>query len=509
MLFIPVGQVDNTVRRNPWVSYFLIAANLLVTIATTLVFSDVRQSRELKNLVNGICQELVDRPYLSIPPQVEAVLNDEFLRQLAEHRIEWRKTGTFPAAEVGEREQADLETRASRVAAILDGRPARRFGYTPARPAIPNMFTYAFLHAGWIHLLGNLLFLFVTGPFLEDVYGRTLFALLYLASAAAACNVQALAMPTSTAAIIGASGAVAGVMGAFLVRLAAARIRFLLLPIPIIPVIRIPVIVPAFVVMPLWLGEQFFYARYSGEEMGVAWWAHIGGFSFGVAVALLVKLTRVEEIWINPGIERHIGLTLRPTLESAIDARARGDLVTARRELRKALAEEPQNVDAWAEAYEQALASKATQEIPDLVLRLLGMYEKLGEVGLASVLLDEHRWEAVAEMPVRFQMDLATYLERTGDKRAALGYYETVVRRAPADLVALRGLLRIAEICRGSGNLRAARAACETARRHPSCTGTWLALVEKATAAIPADVPRPPEALAAEQVEYQDRTGEE
>src|SRR5205814_2284881 len=102
----------------------------------------------------------------------------------------------------------------------------------------------------------------------------------------------------------------------------------------------------AFVVLPLWLGEQLWYAH-RAEDAGVAWWAHIGGFAFGAAAALVLRVARVEERWIDAGIESEISIVQHPGLEKAVDARTAGQLDVARREIRAVLAAEPQNVDAW------------------------------------------------------------------------------------------------------------------------------------------------------------------
>src|SRR4029077_7656196 len=114
---------------------------------------------------------------------------------------------------------------------------------------------------------------------------------LYLFSGLAGTLAHALKYPTSDIPTIGASGAIAGVMGAFLIRLGTSRIRFLYMPFfPFLWRIRFTFFMPAFVVLPLWLGEKVFYAHNAGEQSGVGWWAHIRGFLFGAAVAGAVRL---------------------------------------------------------------------------------------------------------------------------------------------------------------------------------------------------------------------------
>ena len=132
----------------------------------------------------------------------------------------------------------------------------------------------------------------MTGPFVEDVFGRGVFAVLYFLSGFAALATHVAKFPHSEVPLIGASGAIAGVMGAFLVRYARRKIHMLYLPLFPLPRPRFTFGVPAFVIAPLWFGEQFWYAHRAGEESGVAFWAHVGGFLFGAVFALAVRAAR-------------------------------------------------------------------------------------------------------------------------------------------------------------------------------------------------------------------------
>jgi membrane associated rhomboid family serine protease len=371
-----------------------------------------------------------------------------------------------------------LDALAADAIEALHATPGFRFGFVPARPAAANVVTSMFMHAGWLHLLGNMLFLFLTGPFIEDRYGRPLFASLYLLSGAAAVGVHVAQNAGSPIPLVGASGAIAGIMGAFLVRLGAKRIRFLFLPIPILWMIRTQFALPAFVVLPLWLLEQVWYAQIA-PAAGVAWWAHIGGFAFGLLAALGLKLFSVEENWLDPAIEKEIGITQNPGLERAMDARLRGDLAGARRELQAVLRAEPESVDAWREAYEAAVESRDAAETGRSGERLLGLLQRQKEGDLAGELAYDARWRELPGVPPRLWMAAAACLERLGDARAALDSYAAVVAQAPDDPAALRALVRRAEILKQGGDRKGARDALLHARAHPACTDPWPALIDK------------------------------
>lgn len=149
--------------------------------------------------------------------------------------------------------------------------------------------TSMFLHGGWGHILGNCLFLWVFGNNVEDSMGRVRFLVFYLLCGLAAAWAHVLSGPTSPVPTVGASGAISGVLGAYLVLYPRAHVRILVPIIIFFTVIR----VPAFVVLLLWFGIQLLAGlpQLSAVDPevsgGVAVWAHVGGFLAGVA---LVKL---------------------------------------------------------------------------------------------------------------------------------------------------------------------------------------------------------------------------
>ena len=181
------------------------------------------------------------------------------------------------------------------------------FGYMPARLTDPESFGYAwwevaitlvsslFLHGGFVHLIGNLIYLWVFGGAVEDAMGRMRFLLFYVACGAAGSLTHTLLFPSSTVPSIGASGSIAGLLGAFLVLQPRARIVTLF---PLV-VYWAMAEVPALLFLPVWFGMQFFSgflslqaARGTQEVAGVAWWAHVGGFVFGMAAVAIFRATR-------------------------------------------------------------------------------------------------------------------------------------------------------------------------------------------------------------------------
>jgi hypothetical protein len=151
------------------------------------------------------------------------------------------------------------------------------------------LFTSLFLHGGWLHLLGNLWFLYVFGDNVEDVLGHGRYLLFYLLSGVGANLIYLMFSPSSQIPLVGASGAIAGVMGAYFVLFPGARVYTL---VPIFIVFTFMEL-PAYVFLGLWFLIQFFFGAFStiGPQQtgGVAWWAHVGGFLVGILLLGLME----------------------------------------------------------------------------------------------------------------------------------------------------------------------------------------------------------------------------
>ncbi len=153
-------------------------------------------------------------------------------------------------------------------------------------PAALSLVTSMFLHGGFMHLAGNMLFLWVLGDNVEDAMGHKRFVAFYLLAGVVAALAHGLADPASKVPMIGASGAISGVIGAYLVLHPKARIKVL--------VSYFLVWLPAYVVLGAWIGLQFLSAAMdSGGAGGVAWWAHIGGFFAGIALIFPMRSKEV------------------------------------------------------------------------------------------------------------------------------------------------------------------------------------------------------------------------
>jgi membrane associated rhomboid family serine protease len=184
------------------------------------------------------------------------------------------------------------------------------YGLVPAHYTVPGallktslhskilpVFTSMFLHGGWLHLIGNMLFLFVFGRSIEDRFGHGRFLLMYFAAGVGAAFVQVITNAGSHVPTIGASGAIAGILAAYFICYPSARITTLI-PLFFFWTIELPAI--------LLLGYWFLIQFVAGYQMlaietatsgGVAWWAHVGGFVVGAFLALLLKPRQREPLY--------------------------------------------------------------------------------------------------------------------------------------------------------------------------------------------------------------------
>jgi membrane associated rhomboid family serine protease len=164
-------------------------------------------------------------------------------------------------------------------------------GQVAVVPAFLPLVTSMFLHGGWMHLLGNMIYLFIFGDNVEDRLGHGRYVCFYLLCGVASAAAQVVSDPASQVPLIGASGAIAGVLGAYLFLYPRARILTMIPLLVAFPIIE----VPAFVFLGFWIVLQLIQGLAGGMEEsggGVAWWAHAGGFAAGAAMLPLFLLGR-------------------------------------------------------------------------------------------------------------------------------------------------------------------------------------------------------------------------
>jgi membrane associated rhomboid family serine protease len=256
--------------------------------------------------------------------------------------------GTAPAAEGAldvqadvQAEQRELDALTAELRQAIGATPSHALGWVPASGASTRLLTYAFVHDGWWHLISNLWFLLLAGLALEDRWGRLPFLSFYLAAGVVAALAHALLAGDRSAALVGASGAVAGAMGAFLVLFARARVR-------LVALLGFRVWsfdAPSWAMLPLWLLVEVGGALLD-RGSDTAHGAHVGGFLFGVVIAGGLRLAGIDRR-LDMAVERAAVLEGDPRIEAALVLEKRGRSAEAVAMLEGLVTEKPHSVHAW------------------------------------------------------------------------------------------------------------------------------------------------------------------
>lgn len=325
-MFLPIGH-DQTVRRFPWVTLSIMAICLLLQIATSLLRPSIDELGDAERRVREIEKRILVAAYTEVGSQrMPAHVGEDYDDELAQPPqgapgggvpgLPGSGKATQPAPLPDDpralMRDADAEKLGSpddplhkelRAAkndrdAVLRRDLTQRFGYRPADGFSITLLTSMFLHGGWLHLIGNMLFLWLCGMNIEDRWGPAVFGSFYVLAGLAATFAYAMVHRGSHVPCVGASGAIAGAMGAFLVGYHQARLkvlywvwwRFQLKPGVFF--------VRALFAMPIWFLGQVVDAMVEASSKGqggVGYSAHVGGFVFGLGCALALRLSGAEE----------------------------------------------------------------------------------------------------------------------------------------------------------------------------------------------------------------------
>ena len=191
---------------------------------------------------------------------------------------------------------------------IISDRVVRIFGFVPASipnlnlSAIPTLVTSMFLHGDLLHLVGNMVFLLVFGRKVETQLDRLNFSAFYFAAGITAAMTHTLMEPNSSVPLIGASGAISGVLGAFFIYNPRARVTLVLDPVLIYFLRRLTIRLPAWVFLPIWFFLQISIGL-KPQTSNVAFWAHVGGFLAGAVVAIAVH-HYISDVHYPPKLHR-------------------------------------------------------------------------------------------------------------------------------------------------------------------------------------------------------------
>jgi membrane associated rhomboid family serine protease len=436
-MIIPIGHDNMSARRWPIITLSLITINVLVFLATHgSIQKDAPQLGEVKAHILLLA---ATHPELNLPAPAEELAagfkkaNPELWNQIQQPNREiadgWDAQMRLKdnAAQL----QADLDSLAAEYARLTSASVEERYGFVPSHPGAMSYISANFLHAGWLHLIGNMWFLWLAGFVLEDTWGRPIYTVVYFIAGAAALQFHAWFNPGSAIPTIGASGAVAALMGAFLVRFPAMRIELAW----VLWTFRIRLYrfkVPACALLPFWLLMEVFYGSLSGQSSGVAHWAHVGGFGFGAVAALVLRYSGLEQK-ANQAIEEKVSWTADPAIDEANGLMEQGRLEEVVALLRSQVAAQPGSVDAWSllrHAYWQRSDIPAYQQA---TLQLCDLHLKAREQEAAWKDYEEFLQSGGGRIPAVTWFNLAKAAEELQCFDRAVDEYEKLAAAYPEE----------------------------------------------------------------------------
>jgi membrane associated rhomboid family serine protease len=352
-MIIPLSHENLRGRRWPWITIGLIVLNAIVFLCTNgRMEQQMAETGQVEMRILFLGAQYPDAQLTPAAKDLIAAIRLQYPAQYHQLVAKFQDEAD-QAARGGEglRRMSPLEADAEMAQLCAQLSEAQHtsiawnYAFHPVDAKPWSYITASFLHGGWLHIIFNMWFLWLAGTILEDLWGRIVYPIFYLVAGALAWAVHGVVFPHSLIPALGASGAIAGLMGAFLARFPNTQIRlgwwfFIRL---------FKFNVPAYVILPLWLAIQVFWGvlfRSAGAEGGIAYWAHIGGFAFGALGAVLLRATGIEQS-ADRAIEAKVSWSADPRIVRATEALGENNPAGAIFALRELVKEKPDSVDGW------------------------------------------------------------------------------------------------------------------------------------------------------------------
>jgi len=457
-MLIPIGHEQTSVRRIPIITLAIILFNCIVFLFTNADGSLDRQLRALAILRIHIGILAATDPDLQMTPtekEVAADLRDHYPNMWSrfsdpkrEPYDEW--DGRMRGIDDHRMLQREMNSLAQQFDAALAASPAAtQYAFLTAHPALISYFTSIFMHGGWLHLSFNMWFLWLAGTVLEDVWGRMLYPVFYLVGGAVANQMHAWANPGSWGSAIGASGAVAALMGAFLIRFPKMKIEmiWLLSPFSFFRLFRpYRFKAHAYWLLLLWLLVEVFYGTLLGPGSPVAHWAHIGGFAFGAVVALSLRYSGLEHT-VGDVVEKPRSVSSAKEIQEARQLLERGRYDDARNILNAVLAKSPDSIDVLEMLRDVSRRRAGDAAYLDITAKLCSAYLKEKDFEAAWQEYRNYLKAGGRKLPAAVWLSLCRSLEEQQKFEAALEEYEELIAGHPEERQSLMAQLQAAGLC--------------------------------------------------------------
>jgi membrane associated rhomboid family serine protease len=461
-MIFPVGHENLQGRRWPVVTIALIVVSAAVFLATFSRMED--EAQELSEAKTRLMLVAIWHPEAERPPSVQQLL-DTFYRGYPQYYQQYASKDRRPESdwEVNMRgysaaqAQAEMAALTEELAQYERTGIIERFAYYTYKKDFYRYITANFLHSGWLGLLFDLWFLWLAGAVLEDTWGRIAYPIFFFSACVISLLIHGLFHADDVRWVMGPGGAIAALMGAFLVRYPKSRIQFLFIWIFVIRPRFYWFKIPAYVLLSGWVAAQLLMAALAGEAGDTSYAVTLGGFVFGCAGALLLKVTGIEND-LDRAIEAKVSWSADPRIVRATELlKTQPD--EAIRELQAVVRENPRMIEAWnllVTAYSQK------QDIPALseaLAMLCGLHVKEKEMDAAWQNYEQFIQHGGGSLPAEARMELCRWLEEQQNWERAAQEYEKYAHAYPADRLSIYALVGAARLQLGklSNRVEAAR----------------------------------------------------
>lgn len=447
-MLLPLRHENMRSRRWPVITIGLIALNVVVFFGTHSHMD--HGAREYGTVRAHVLLLAATHPDLQMQPEVE-----KFVIEFRKHNPKVWQDAKSPYRELEDswdarmrlmepqQAQVEMDVLGNQFVAMRSVSIAEQYGFVPAHPTGISYLTHMFLHGGWLHIIFNMWFLWLAGIILEDTWGRAIYPAFYLIAGLAACLFHGWMNPGALVPMIGASGAVAGLMGAFLARYPKTKIEMAWFFFLRFRAYRFKA--PAYTLLPLWALSEVFYGSLFGATSGVAHWAHVGGFAFGATAALVLFKSGIEQK-ADQAIESKVSWTAHPGLVQATDLMEKGQLDEAVALLKKTLAEKPDCVEALT-LLQQVYWRKS--DLPahyDTLGKLAQLHIKTRDLEAAWQDYEEFSRAGGEKFPVSAWLELCRYLEAQEHFDRAVSELEKLAVAYPTERQSLLALMSAGRI---------------------------------------------------------------
>jgi len=444
MLLLPIRHEKMQGRRWPVITVAVIALNFVAFLGThwRIHAQDVKTVEVRAHILMLSAMH----PELTVTADAQ-----EFVAHFRQKSPDiWKRVGS-PKRQIADRWdakmrlmedpavlQGEMDSLDQQYSELLQDSILQRYAVVPAHPAPISYLTANFLHGGWLHLIGNMWFLWLAGTVLEDTWGRVIYPIFYLLSGVMALLFHVWSDPASLVATLGASGAVAALLGAFLVRFPQTKIEMRWYFGFFFQSYKFTA--RAYWLLPLWLAMEIFSGTIFGASSGVAHWAHVGGFVFGAVGAVGLRYCGLEHV-ANQAIESKVSWTADPAMVQATEKMEQGKLDEAIALLEAYVAGKPDSLEAYSILPQLYSRKNDINKFLEATIKVCQLHLKAKDIDAAWEDYGEYLNSGGERMPAATWLELCRAAEGQQRLERAVAEYDRLAKTYPGEQHSLLALM--------------------------------------------------------------------